>query len=130
MYTSRMRTVHCSGSLSCHACHPPLMHVLVMHSPSPALHFLHHACHTPMHTPSSTHARPGMHTPMPQMPPPLPHTSPLPCMPLFTMHTPFMTHAPCGQKGMIHACESITFPQLLLRRVKNHSNSTDIKFFQ
>ena len=67
MHSSRMRTVRCSGRLSCHA-HP-------------------HACH-PTHMPSH-HACP-----------------PLPRMPL--LWTEFLTHA----------CENITFPQLLLRTVK------------
>ena len=88
-----MRTVCCSGCLSCHTwplpCTPP-----------------------PPCTPPATHAPPATHGPLchahplPHMPPathaPLCHIYPLPCMP-----------PPLS----IEACKNITFPQLLLRTV-------------
>ena len=77
MYSSRMRTVRCSGCLSCHA-------------------FPHLPCMTP-----------DKHDPC--------HERPLPC-------THPATHPPTTE-GMIHACENITFPQLLLRTVIKQSTS-------
>ena len=111
MHSSRMRTVHCSGRISCHArpharplpCMPPAMHA---------------PCHAPLPCPP-----PAMHTPLPCMPlphmspyhacPPLPHMTPchahpppcmppyhacptsLPCMPPHPCHTcPLTMHAP------------------------------------
>ena len=90
MHSSRMRTVRCSGRLSCHACPTPL------------------PC-TPL---------------LPCMPH---HAHPLPCMPHPTMHNPCHTpyHAcsplpcipPLWTEFLSHACENITYPQLLLRMV-------------
>ena len=93
MHSSRMRTVRCSGRLSCHACPLPATHApTAMHVSLP--------CMTPPHTPPATYA------PLPCIPPchtcpPPPHMPPLPCSPPWTE---FLTHA----------CENITFPQLLL----------------
>ena len=68
MHSSRMRTVHCSGRLSCHACPPPMPHMSpAMHAPLPCTPYFH-AC------------------PPPHMPPP--------CMSL-TMHAPHHTPIPC-----------------------------------
>ena len=66
MHSSRMRTVHCSGRVSCHACPP------VMHAP------YHSAC------------------PLPDMPPSLsPCTSPFATHTPLTMHGPHFTmHSP------------------------------------
>ena len=70
MHSSRMRTVRCSGRLSCHAYPPP-----------PATHAPCHICPLP-YMPPDTHT----HTPLPCMPP-------LPCM--SSCHTrPLATHAP------------------------------------
>ena len=61
-----------------------------------------------------------------------PATRPLPCMPP-TMQPPPATHAPLHHarppwtEFVTHACENITFPQLLLRTVKI-SLSTDYCF--
>ena len=78
MHSTRMRTIHCSGRLSCHD--TPAMHTSAMHTHC-------HAC-------PSCHACPKMSDacplpwmpPLPHMPPlprmhPLPHMPPLPCMP-------------------------------------------------
>ena len=105
-----MRTVRCSGHLSCHAWHLPCTPLAQMHPLScmpPALHPLHHAhpfCYAQI---------PAMHS-------------------LFTVHTPpspnmlpFAMHAPLHHAGtpvvdrMTDACENITFPQLLLRTAKS-----------
>ena len=53
----------------------------------------------------ATHARPAMHAPH--------HTCPLTCLSL-AMHA-----APLLTEFLTHACENITFPQLLLRTVIN-----------
>ena len=98
MYSSRMRTVRCSGRLSCHAC-PPLPCM------PPATHVHHaHPCHTcPL----------AMHTP-----PPLCQAHPLHHAP-FATHTPLAMHAPLCHacplpRGQTDACENITYAQLLL----------------
>ena len=72
----------------------------------------HLSCHKRMPPPPATHAPchacpPALHTPLPCMPPC--HTCPLPCMlpPPPPQWTEFLTHA----------CENITFPQLLLQTV-------------
>ena len=152
-----MRTVCCSGCLSCHTC-PPAMHTPchahpLPHIPhathAPATHAPHHACPLAMHAPC--HAQPlpcmppAMHATLPCtsphhacllpcMPPPATHASllctppathtPLPCMPPAT-HTP-TTHTPLPcmppplwTEFLTHACENITFPQLLLRTIKS-----------
>ena len=78
----------------CHAC-PPAMHAPQPHMlPCHACPFPHHACPLTMYTPLRHAHTPTMHTPLssPGMPPP-------------------------QTEGMIHACENITFPQLLLRAV-------------
>ena len=104
MHFSRMRTVRCSGRLSCHAylsftsMHTPMPHISPCHAcPLPhmptAMHTSCHACphHTcPCHTcplqcippPPCTPNNPAMHTSC--------HTRPLSSIPL-TMH------ASCGQ---------------------------------
>ena len=100
IHSSRIRTAHCSGCLSCHACPPPT------HVPChtcPPCHICLLSCMPPaMHAPST-------HAPCDACPH---HACPPPCMPpathtLFnacpsTMHTPF----PCGQTD---TCENITF---------------------
>ena len=53
MHSSRMRTVRCSGRLSCHA-HPPAMHAPLCH-----------ACPFTMHAPFATHASPLCHAHVP-----------------------------------------------------------------
>ena len=111
-------------------CMPPVMYASLPHIPT-----FHHACPplpcTPLLPcmPAFCHACPLGHT----CPPPATHTNLSPCMPSFAMHTPFTMHArllPCmppwpymapplpWTDGMIHPCENITFPQLLLRAVK------------
>ena len=92
-HSSRMRTVHCSGRLSCHTppchAHPPAMHTSTMHSPP------------------ATHAPPC-------------HACPLPHMPPHHVHPPAMHAAPATHGAvdrMTDACENIIFPQLLLRAV-------------
>ena len=84
IHSSRMRTVHCSGHLSCHA------RPLATHAPCDA-------CRQPHMPPPKTHAPchaypPAIHTPY--------HAHPLP-------HMPSLPH--------------ITFTQLLLRTVINHT---------
>ena len=59
---------------------------------------------------------PAMHAPLPCIPP-------QPCMPPFTMHTPLHYAYPPEQNFLTHACESITFPQLLLWAVINKKNN-------
>ena len=68
---------------------------------------------------------------VPAIPAPLsPPTSPLPCTPPFVTHspTPFATYAPLRHarppptEFLTHACENITFPQLLLRTVTTWRN--------
>ena len=112
MHCSRMRTVRCTGRLSWHAC-PPFTHVpLSCMSPChacPLPHTPYHTCpppHAPpaMHAPCHVHLRytcPAMHSPYHKFPY---HAFPPPCTP-----------PPQWTEGMTHACENITFPQLLLR---------------
>ena len=132
MHCSRMRTVRCSGNLSCHACPlpytPPAMHV-PCHTCPPAMHAPCHASPLPCMPPAT-------HDPLPHTHPchacPLCHASPPPCKPRAT-HDPLPhthpchacppTHAPyhaCPPwtEFLTHACENITFAQLLLRTVK------------
>ena len=74
MHSSRMRTVRCTGRLSCHAC-PPAMHIPLPHTP-------YHTCPPP-------------HTTLPSMPPVM-HTLgtlALPCTPP-TTHSPAMRASP------------------------------------
>ena len=80
MHSSRMRTVHCSGCLSCHACPLPCM--------PPAMHAPCHACPLPC-------MPPAMHT----------HPSPLSCTPP-SPHMPCPTHPAClpGQNSWHYAC--------------------------
>ena len=74
MHSSRMRTVRCSGRLSCHACPLPATHApTAMHVSLP--------CMTPPHTPPATYA------PLPCIPP-LPHMPPPPHMPPCHAHPP------------------------------------------
>ena len=90
MHSNRMRTVRCSGYLSCHAC-PPATHTTSPLSRTPqapchawpcAMHNLPATpptTHTPCHTRPLPCTPPATHTPC--------HTRPLPC-------TPPATHAP------------------------------------
>ena len=77
------------------------------------------AVHTPCHAHPPSCMPPAMHTPLPHMPrathTPIPHPcmTPLPHMPPSLLWTEFLTHA----------CENITFPQLLLRAVKINNKS-------
>ena len=83
----------------CHTCPLPYTPPPIMHAP------IHHACPPPF----------TMHAPLHHAcPPPLPH------MP------PFCHVCPPVDRRMIHACQNITFPQLLLRTV----TITDRYFFQ
>ena len=95
-----MRTIHCSGRLSCHACHPPQMPP-AMHTPLP--------CMPPftMPAPFIPHIPPS-----PCKPPPFCHTCPpLPCIPLSPCMSP-LCHAhplslcmpPCGQNDRHDRC--------------------------
>ena len=59
---------------------------------------------------------PATHAPLPYTPLTY-HTHPLPCMPPCHIH-PTAMHAPPRSEFLTHACENITFPQLLLRTVK------------
>ena len=118
-----MRTSRFSGHLSCTHAPPPPCHTCcpAMHTPCHAhpLPYTH-----PYHTPPC-HTHPTTHAPCHTCPP----CHPSPCMPPsfamhfpFTMHTPPLSHMPpphLWTDGMIHACENITFPQLLLRAVIN-----------
>ena len=115
MHSSRMRTVRCSGSLSnllpctspCHAC-PPALHYSSIMPPPPTTH-------GPCHTCPSSHAYLFCHTFPPAM-----HTPPLPCMPPHHAYPPPQCMNPqCAPpvNRMTDACENITFPQLLLRKV-------------
>ena len=140
MHSSRVLTARCSGRLRPHTpplpCTPPTMHA--PHHACPlqctpparhanlAMHAPHHAC-----TPPTTHAPlPPCTSPMTRTPcnahPH--HTCPLQCIPPImrtsAMHTPChacppATHAPSRlwTEFLTHACENITFPQLLLRAV-------------
>ena len=136
MHSNRMRTVHCSGRLSCHAHPPPTMHTSLPYMPPchmcppchahplpytpPAMHVSHHAC-LPCHAspfpchacPSATHVPPPPHMhPCYKYPhhacPPTTHAN-LPCMP---------PPPPPGTEFLTCACDNITFPRLLLRTVK------------
>ena len=81
IHSSRIRTAHCSGCLSCHACPPPT-HVPCHTCPPPATYASCHACPLPcMPLPHMPHA---MHVPTTHAPH---HACPLP-------HTPSSTHAP------------------------------------
>ena len=134
MHSCRMRTVCCSGRLSCHArpCHTcplPCTNPLPRMSPC-------HAC-SPVHT--SLPCMPPCHTPLPCKPPathaPYHAFHPLSCMtpnacpslpctpPLCHVHPTLLHHAFPPTDKMTDACENITFPQLLLRTVIiRHSN--------
>ena len=73
-----------------------------------------------MHTPCNTHSNPSSLRP-PTTQAPSNNASPhLECHPHPITHTP-TTHAPCHSSpslcGQTDACENITFPQLLLRKV-------------
>ena len=120
-----MRTIRCSGHLSCHTCPlllmPPAMHALLLHMPPHHACPLCHACPPAMHDPcraclpSPCHAcplprmllPPTMHPPAHTCPPPC-HTHP-PCLPC----TP-----PLWTEWLTDRGENITFPQLRLRTVK------------
>ena len=117
MHSNRMRTVRCSGCLSCHTRHP-LPHM----PPQP--------CTAPCHTYPQCQACPPSHMPsLPCMPPP-PRMPSLPHMPPPATHAPPAMHTPPPHMSLLpsmppppwtefltHACENITFPQLLLRMV-------------
>ena len=112
-----MRTVRCSGLLSCHArphplpCTPPVIHA-PCHT-CPPLPCTSPAMHTPvMHAPCHAYP-PATYAPC--------HTHPHPP----SMHDPPATHAPrpLWTEFLTHACENITFPQLLLRTVKINNKS-------
>ena len=108
MHSSRMRTVHCSGRLSCHTCPP--------------------ATHTPCHAciPPATHASPYTHAPLAMRAPC--YTCPPPCMPPCHAHP---CHAcPPLVDRMTDACENITFLQLLLRTVVRKKKIFHITFPQ
>ena len=102
-----MRTVRCSGRVSCHACLPapplcmPFCHACPFHThPLP--------CMPPCHThPSCQCMPPAMYAPC--------HACPPPHMPPTTHTTPSHTCPPPDR--MTDACDNITFPQLLLRTV-------------
>ena len=101
MHSSRMRTVRCSGNLSCHVCMPP-----------PAMHV----------TSTLPHKPPAMHTPLPHIPPAT-HVTCLPCMAPRNTH-PLSCMPPCHARptcGQTETCENITFPQLLFRTVKTRT---------
>ena len=70
MHSSRMRTVCCSGCLSCHACPPPPTMHTPHHTHTPAMHVPCHA-HPPCHA-----CPPATHTPLPRMMPPAMHAPP------------------------------------------------------
>ena len=93
MHSSRMRTVRCSGHLSCHA-HPPAMHSPAMYAPCHACPL---SCMPPCHTRLPCHAHPLPYFPC--------HTCPLPHMPP-TMQSP-ATHASLPRVNKItDACEN------------------------
>ena len=120
MHSSKMRTIHCSGHLSCHACPPPATHATsAMHAPLCTMHTHCHVCPPPHHA-----------CPLPHMP--LCHACPLPsctppchtCPP--AMHNPLpytpTTHAhachacpPRHVDRMTDACENITFPRTVIK---------------
>ena len=102
MHSSRLHTVRWSGRLSCHA--RPHCHAY-----QPAKHAPCHACPPPCTPPCHTcphHAWPPCHA-----------CFPLPCMPPSHHACPPAMHAPLWTEFLTHACENITFPQLLLRTV-------------
>ena len=89
----------------CHTC-PPAMHAPPPHTP-PC-----HTCPLPCMPPHHTHT-PATHAPLTCTPPPC-HTCPQPCT-----HPLPCTSPPPWTEFLTHACENITFPQLLLRTVKS-----------
>ena len=110
-HSSKTRTVHCSGRLSCHA------HPSAMHAPPPTHMPPCHTCSlscTPPPLPRTPlcHACPPPHTHMPPC-----HTCSLSCTPCYACphlchaHSPFITHATPSPlaEGMIHACETLPF---------------------
>ena len=124
MHSSRMRTVRCSGNLSCHACLPPAMHVPstlphkptvthppTMHAPlshmTPATHATCHASHPLPHMPSCyahPSAMPPPATPLlPCVHAPCCHTSPLPCMPASHAHPACHACPPPHTSAVMHA---------------------------
>ena len=128
MHSSRMRTIHCSGRLSCHTCPLPTTHTHCHAHPLPHMpacqthaachaHVPYHTCHPAIHAclphmPPAMHMSPTTHAPLPCMLPPLLCVSPhMPLTPL--LWTEFLTHA----------CENTTFPQLLLQTVTPHKSA-------
>ena len=78
MHSSRMRTVHCIGRLSCHACPLPRMSPLPC-TAFPLPHTPCHACPLPCTHPHYAFSLPL--TPPATQAPPLPPHMPLPCTP-------------------------------------------------
>ena len=77
------------------------------------------ATHAPCHTCPRCHAHPLPRMLLSQCMPPFTTRTPL-ChtCPSFAMHIPLFTiHAPLWTEFLTHACENITFPQLLLLMV-------------
>ena len=154
MQSSRMRTVCCSGRISYHACPPchacPLPCMLPCHACPPAMHAPCHAhpCHTcppamysplpcippchvfPHHAPCHACLPHHVHPTLPCTPPAMhaPHACPLPQMSHFphpVMHAPLPHMHPLWTEFLTHACENITFPQLLLLTVINAASLSD-----
>ena len=99
MHSSRVRTVRCSGRLSCHTCTRPC-----------------HVCPT-----CHTHSLPCM--------PPATHSPYYACPPTpYTPHLP-RTPPPLWTEWLTDICKNITFPQLLLRTVKSFISGDDMRFF-
>ena len=114
-----MRTIHCSGRLSCHACPPPCMPP-AMHAPLP----------------------PTMHAPLHACPH---HACPWPCMPA-AMHAPYppTCMSPCHAcpphppvNRVTDTCKNITFPQfclqtvnMYLERVVESLEQTDVLYYK
>ena len=101
-------------------CMPPLRCMPPCHTYSPATHAPCHAC--------LPHMSPAMHVPLPCMfpghaYPVLPHMSSRHTCPFPFCHACPPRHASSTllTKFLTHACENITFPQLLLRTVKRIS---------
>ena len=138
IHSSRMRTVRCSGNLSCHACMLPC-HACPLHpaTQAPCHAHPHHACPLPHMLPAMQATPchiypPAMHTRLPchplahhschmYMPSAATHASCHACLP---PHTYPAIHAPCHARptcGQTDTCENITFPQLLLRTVKTRT---------